>query len=71
MSKYKVVIHYSNGADEEDDEVFDTEEAAEEHALDLGGCLSVGAESLNLSNPFENPLDEMEDPELEVIEVDY
>lgn len=31
MSKYGVIIHYSNGNSEPEDEIFETEEAAKDH----------------------------------------
>ena len=39
MAKYKVLFN-----DELEDEVFDTEEEAEEHALYLVSCTKLGAE---------------------------
>ena len=46
MAKYKIIFD-----DEEQDEVFDTEDAAEEYALYLRSCTKEGAEILHLSNP--------------------
>lgn len=46
MAKYKVLFN-----DELEDEVFDTEEEAEEHALYLVSCTKLGAEILHMSNP--------------------
>ena len=46
MSKYKILFE-----GEYEDEVFDTEEAAEERALYLSSCAREGAEILELSNP--------------------
>ena len=67
MTKYKIVIH-----DEEQDEVFDTETEAEEHALYLCSCSQLGAEILHMSNPGDYDYDEetYENPEYEIIEVD-
>ena len=67
MTKYKIVIH-----DEEQDEVFDTETEAEEHALYLCSCSQLGAEILHMSNPGDYDYDEetSENPEYEIIEVD-
>lgn len=45
MAKYRVVF---NG--ELEDEIFDTEEAAEEYALYLCSCTVEGAEILHMSN---------------------
>lgn len=47
-------MQYSDGTNEEQDEVFDTEEA----------------EILNLSNPGDYPLDDYEAPDFEIVEID-
>ncbi len=67
MPKYKVIFD-----GEEEDEVFDTREDAEEHALQLCGDCEAGAEVLHLSNPGDYPYDEntYEFPEYEIVEVD-
>lgn len=67
MSKYKVFLE-----GEEEDEVFDSEEAAEEYALYLCSCSRTGAEILNLSNPGDYDYDEdtFEEPEYEIVEID-
>ena len=67
MAKYKVIFD-----GEEEDEVFDTEEEAEEHALYLCSCTREGAEILHWSNPGDYDYDEdtFEDPEYEIIEID-
>ena len=38
MPKYKVIMHYSNGISEEEEDIFDTEYDAEEYALYLISC---------------------------------
>ena len=53
MTKYKVVFN-----DEEQDEVFNTEEEAEEYALYLCSCTRQGAEILHRSNPGDYDYDE-------------
>ena len=63
-------MQYSDGTNEEQDEVFDTEEDAEEYANYLVSCSQVGAEILNLSNPGDYPLDDYEDPDFEIIEIE-
>lgn len=69
--KYKVIMHYPSGADEEDEAVFDTEAEAEAYGLDVCGCYSQGAEVLNMSNPGDYPLmGDEDDVEFEVIEVE-
>ncbi|SES91054.1 hypothetical protein SAMN02910413_1215 [Pseudobutyrivibrio sp. C4] len=57
---------------EEQDEVFDTYEAAEEYALYLKGCAREGAEILSMSNPGDYPYDEdsFEEPDYSIIEYD-
>ena len=69
MAKYQVEMQYSDGTTELDDEIFDTEQEAEEHGLYLCSCYSLGCETLNMSNPGDYPLDEDDDVDFEVIEV--
>ena len=71
MPKYKILLECPDGTYEERDEIFDSEEGAEEYALYLVSCSQVGAETLNLSNPGDYPLDWYEDPDYEIIEIDY
>lgn len=70
MPKYKVLMQYSDGTNEEQDEVFDTEEDAEEYANYLVSCNEEGEEILNLSNPGDYPLDDYEAPDFEIVEID-
>lgn len=67
MAKYKIIID-----GDEEDEIFDTEEEAEEYALYLCSCARTGAEILNLSNPgdYEYDEDDFENHDYEIIEVD-
>lgn len=67
MLKYKIIID-----GEEQDEIFDTETAAEEYALYLCSCSRTGAEILHMSNPGDYDYDEatFEEPDYEIIEVD-
>ena len=67
MAKYKIIMD-----GEEEDEVFDKEEAAEEYALYLCSCARTGAETLHWSNPGDNDYDEdtFEEPKYEIIEED-
>ncbi len=67
MAKYKIIFD-----GEEEDEVFDTEEAAEEYAVYLQGCSRTGAEILHMSNPGDYDYDEdnFEYPEYEIVEED-
>lgn len=70
MPKYKIIMQYPDGTNEEQDEVFDTEEDAEEYANYLVSCSQEGAEILNLSSPGDYPLDDYEDPDFEIIEIE-
>ena len=67
MSKFKIIFD-----GEECDEIFDTEEDAEEYALYLSSCSREGAEILHMSNPGDYDYDEetYEDPDYEIIEID-
>lgn len=67
MAKYQVKID-----DELQDDVFDTEEEAEEYALYLRSCARTGAEILHWSNPGDYDYDEdtFEDLKYEIIEID-
>lgn len=64
MSIWKVLFN-----DEEQDEVFSTEEDAEEYALYLSSCAKEGAEILHMSNPGDYDEDDYDD-DYEIIEVD-
>ena len=64
MAKYKVLFN-----DELEDEVFDTEEEAEEHVLYLVSCTKLGAEILHMSNPGDYDEDDYE-ADYEIIEID-
>lgn len=57
------------GDDFDDDEVFDTEEEAEQHALVVISNIHTGAEVLHLSNPGDYPEDDGVDPDYEIVEV--
>ena len=61
---YKIIMYFDGEGDEQD-EVFNTEEEAEEYAVYLVGCSRTGAEILNMSNPGDYPYDEdtFEEPE--------
>lgn len=67
MSRFKVLFD-----GEYENEVFDTEEDAEEHALYLCSCTREGAEILHMSNPGDHDYDEddFEDPEYEIVEIE-
>lgn len=64
MAKYGVMYD-----GELEDEIFDTEEQAEEYALYLSSCAKEGAEILNMSNPGDYDADDYND-DFEVVEID-
>lgn len=64
MAKYKVEF---NG--ELEDEVFNTEEDAEEYALYLCSCAKEGAAILHMSNPGDYDEDDYDD-DYEIIEIE-
>lgn len=66
MSKFKIIFE-----GEEQEEIFDTEQEAEEYAWYLCSCSKTGAEILHMSNPGDNEYDEdnWDDPEYEIVEV--
>ena len=62
--KYKIIFE-----GEEQDEIFDTEQAAEDYALYLCACCEQGAEDLHMNNPGDYEDEECDEPEYEIIEV--
>lgn len=71
MTKFKIIMHYPDGVDEEQDELFDTESEAINYAGYLVGCCRTGAETLFMSNPGDYPYDEdeFEEPDYSIIEI--
>lgn len=69
VTKYKIVMIYSDGTEDEQDDVFDDESSAEGYAQYLCGCYHTGGEILNMSNPGDYPLDEDDDVDYEIIEI--
>ncbi len=69
--KFKIKMVYSDYS-EVQDEVFDTEEAAEDYAQYLVSCSRTGAEVLSLSNPGDDPYDPdtFDEPDYEIFEVE-
>lgn len=70
VKKYKIIMMYSDGINEELDESFNSCDAAEEYARYMVSCSEDGAETLNLSNPGDYSLDDYDEPEFEIIEID-
>ncbi len=58
---YKVIMLYSDGTEEEEDEIFETIEEANEHGEYCCSCFHQGGETLSLSNPGDYPYDEDEE----------
>lgn len=67
-SKFKVVMKYPDGTSEDEDELFDTQEEANETGMYAVSCYAQGGEVLNMSNPGDYPLDDGV-ADFEVIEV--
>ena len=67
--KFKVVIKYPDGTSEDEDELFDSAEAANEAGLYAVSCYSRGGEVLNMSNPGDYPLDN-KTADYDVVEVE-
>lgn len=67
MIKYKIIFD-----DEEQDEIFDTEESAENYALYLRSCNRLGAEIIHMSNTkdYDYDDDDFEDPDYDIVEFD-
>lgn len=67
---YKVVYHYDNGETYEDEEIYRTEDEANEAGLYGLACYNEGGEILEMSNPGDYPWNEDEDEtNFEVIEI--
>ena len=64
MTKFRVLF---NG--DYEDEIFDTEEDAQEHASYLASCTRLGAEILHMSNPGDYDIDDYDD-DYEIVEID-
>ena len=69
-TKYKIIMVYSDGTEEEEDDLFDDQASAEEYAQYLCSCYHQGGEILNMSNPGDYPLDEDDDVDYEIVEVE-
>lgn len=68
---YKVIYHWTDGTDSEEDQLFDTEEEAEDAALYGLSCAKLGGEILEMSNPGDYPYnpDDYEDDDYEIVEM--
>ena len=66
---FKIVMSYSDGTTEEQEEIFETESEAREYGLYLCSCYATGGEVLHLSNPGDYPLDDNDEADFEVVEL--
>lgn len=66
---FKVIMRYSDGTTEEEDEVFNTAEEAEAHGLEQCSNFRTGGEVLHMSNPGDYPLNDTE-ADFEILEVE-
>ena len=67
MAKYKVMIRYSDGSSEMEDEIFETESEAESYGSYICSCCDQGAEDLYESNSGDYPLEDSISATYEVI----
>ena len=58
--------------DELEDEIFETEQEAEEYAAYLRSCTNLGSENMHMSNPGDYEYDESagDDLDMDVVEID-
>ena len=70
MKKYKVIYHWSDGTQDEEDEYFSSKRAAKEAAEYGLSCCELGGELLEMSNPGDYPYDpaDYEDNYYEIVE---
>lgn len=67
---FQIVMKYSDGTTEEDDELFETAEEANQYGLTQVSNYRTGGEVLHESNPGDHPLDADDAADFQVIEVD-
>lgn len=67
-SNFKVVMKYPDGTSENEDELFDTQEEANDAGMYAVSCYAQGGEVLNMSNPGDYPLGDGA-ADFEVIEI--
>ena len=68
--KFRLLMKYPDGTEEEEDELFNSEEEAKEYGDYMISCSREGAETLYMSNPGDYPLEYYEKPDYEVIEME-
>ena len=69
MLMFKIVMSYSDGTTEEQEEIFETESEAHDFGLVLCSNYEAGGEVLHLSNPGDYPLDDNDEADFEVVEL--
>ncbi len=71
MSKYTVTIHFFDGDDDLDGEIFDTYKDAQEAALEAISAWDTGCEMLHKSNPGDYNYDEddVDDVDFDIDEI--
>lgn len=71
MTKYKIKYIFPGGAENLDDEIYDTYEEADDAANYGCSCYTLGGEILHLSNPgdYDNP-QESDSPTYEIIKAE-
>lgn len=75
MAKYKIIYHWTDGSEDEDDNYgifYDSEEEADAAGLYGLSCAKLGGEILEMSNPGDYPFDESDykNDSFEVVKVD-
>lgn len=68
--KFKLLMKYPDGTEEEEDELFDSEEEAMEYGDYMISCAEEGAETQFMSNPGDYPMEDYIAPDYEVIETE-
>lgn len=71
MGKFKVIYHWSDGSQDEEDELYDSYEEAQEAGFYGLSCRELGAEILNMSNPGDYPIDgeDFDNDDFEIVEL--
>ncbi len=75
MARYKIIYHWTNGTETEDDnygDYYSSKREAQEAGEYGLGCAVTGGEILEMSNPGDYPFDESdyEDDTFEIVKVD-
>ena len=75
MAKYKIIYHWTDGTDDEDDnygEYYNSEEEAEEAGEYGLSCCKLGGQIFEMSNPGDYPFNESdyENDTFEIVEVE-